>query len=69
MNLFRQTPDGSLDRQYLRISAVYRLMDRRGLTKERAIELLTERQVSKARALVELWLSGPFRRRATQPAA
>lgn len=61
MNLFRcGTPDGSLDRKYLRVCAVYRLMDRKGLGKDRAIELLQARKIPSARAVVELWLQGPL---------
>lgn len=68
MNLFRQTPDRSLDRKYLRVCAVYRLM-RKGLVgKGRAIELLAEkhtaREMRTLRATVELWIAGPFRRMA-----
>jgi hypothetical protein len=55
MNLFRQTPDKSLDKQYLRICAVYRLfVSRRAIDKARAVELLAQRHVSKPSALVEL---------------
>lgn len=56
MNLFRTTPDRSLDKQYLRVCAVYRLMKRRRLEKARAVSLLRDRKVPSAEALVELWL-------------
>lgn len=60
MNAFRHTPDQSLDREYLRICAVYRLLVRqRRIGKERAIELLNQRKVKLARAVVELWLASP----------
>jgi len=64
MNLFRCTPDRSLDKQYLRICAVYRLMSRDRLGKARAIELLEERNVKSASRLVEIWLSWPLHDRA-----
>lgn len=55
MNLFRHAKDGSLDKGYLRICAVYKLISCGRIEKERAVELLTERNVSKARQTVELW--------------
>lgn len=55
MNLFRHAKDGSLDRQYLRICAVYRLMKSGRITKDTAVALLEQRKVSKARQTVELW--------------
>lgn len=58
MNAFRHTPNGSLDRPYLRVCAVYRLMRQRRIDKPRAIELLKARRVPHAQALVELWLAG-----------
>lgn len=62
MNAFRHTPDKSLDREYLRICAVYRLLMRQGrIDKARAIELLEQRKVKLARATVELWLANPRR--------
>jgi hypothetical protein len=64
MNLFRLTPDGSLDRQYLRICAVGKLVDRGLIGKARAIELLEHRGVKNARSTVELWLAWPSKRAA-----
>ena len=55
MNLFRATPDGSLDKQYLRLCAVYRLMKAGKIAKGRAIQLLEQRHVTKARQTVECW--------------
>jgi len=55
-NLFRMTYNGKLDRQYLRICAVYRLLRKGVITRERAIELLVERGVAKASQTVSLWL-------------
>lgn len=65
MNLFRQTPDQSLDRKYLRVCAVYRLMRKQIIGKSRAIELLAERHSEKEmkmlRGTVELWMAHPFK--------
>ena len=58
MNLFRCTPDNKLDREYLRTCAVYKLLKKGIIGKRRACELLL---VSKPKALVELWVSGPLR--------
>lgn len=55
MNLFRHAKDGSLDRQYLRICAVYKLMKSERISKDRAIQLLEQRNVSKALQTVEIW--------------
>lgn len=65
MNLYRCTPDGSLDRKYLRTCAVYRLLKKARISKARGLELLVQRhgasQARTMRALIELWLSGPLR--------
>lgn len=55
MNCFRHAKDGSLDLQYLRICAVYRLMSKGTIAKDQAVHLLEQRNVSKARQTVELW--------------
>lgn len=59
MNLFRQTPDRSLDRPYLRLCAVYRLLKAKQIGKARALELLAQKHGSKRmatlRGTVELW--------------
>lgn len=59
MNLFRQAKDGSLDRKYLRVCAVYRLLKRKAIGKARALELLaqnhTEAEMKTLRGTVELW--------------
>lgn len=60
MNLFRTKLDGSLDREYLRICAVYKLLKLRRIDKPRAIELLGQRRVTRPSALVEIWLNGPL---------
>ncbi len=51
---------GKLDRVGLRVHAVYRLLDRHKIDKERAVELLKQRKVSAALALVENWLAWPL---------
>lgn len=56
---YRHTPDGSLDKQYLRICAVHKLLDRGLVGKDRAIDLLAQRKVTKPGRLVELWLANP----------
>ena len=56
-NAFRCTKDRSLDMQYLRVSAVYRLLSRGRIGKARACELLAERKVEQPKRLVELWLN------------
>lgn len=65
MNLFRCTPDGSLDRKYLRVCAVYRLLKRKAIGKARAIELLAQRhtqtEMKTLRATVSLWQSHPLK--------
>lgn len=59
MNLFRQTKDGSLDRKYLRVCSVYRLLRKRIIGKSRALELLaqehSEAEMKTLRSTVELW--------------
>jgi len=66
MNLFRQTKDRSLDRKYLRVCAVYRLLSKQIIGKSRAIELLAERhsaqEMKSLRGTVDLWLSHPLKR-------
>lgn len=61
MNCFRQTFDGSLDRKFLRVSAVYRLMRKGIIGKVRALELLAQRhtqaEMKTLRATVDLWLT------------
>lgn len=59
MNIFRCTPDNSLDKQFLRVCAVHRLLDRGRVTKARAIELLAQRKVQNPQRLVEFWAANP----------
>ena len=54
MNLFR-AHGGKLNKQYLRICSVYRLMKAGRIEMRRAIELLEQRNVTNARQTVELW--------------
>ncbi len=54
MNLFRCTPDRSLDKEFLRTCAVHKLLDRGCINMERAIELLTIPK-SLRRGVVEDW--------------
>jgi hypothetical protein len=66
MNLFRcGTPDGSLDKKYLRVCSVYRMLKRGLIGKSRALELLaqrhTESEMKKLRGTVELWRAGPLK--------
>jgi hypothetical protein len=56
---------GPLDRKYLRVCAVYRLLRLRKIGKSKAIELLAARH-SKAEmvalvATVEMWRAGPLK--------
>lgn len=60
MNLFRcGTKDGSLDKKYLRVCSVYRLLKRGIIGRARAMELLAERhcasEMKTLRGTVELW--------------
>jgi hypothetical protein len=68
MNLFRCTPDRSLDRKYLRVCSVYRLLKAGKVNKARALDLLADRhsptEMKSLRGTVDLWLSGPLRRAA-----
>lgn len=61
MNLFRCTPDRSLDKRYLRVASVYRLLSKHRIGKARAVELLGQRGVTKPLRLVELWQAYPLK--------
>jgi hypothetical protein len=68
MNAFRCTPDRSLDREYLRVCAVYRLLKSGRISKSQAIEISQRRirgchrkQDGWLKATIELWLNGPLR--------
>lgn len=64
MNIFRNILTGELDRKYLRVCAVYKLLRRNRIGEARAIELLAERHTAKEmkilRGIIELWTSGPI---------
>lgn len=61
LNLYRQTKDGSLDKKFLRVCSVYRLLKKQIIGRGRALELLAQRHSAKEmkilRGTVELWKS------------
>ena len=57
MNVFRCTPDRSLDKRFLRICAVYRLLKRKRIGYARACEILGP----KLRGTVDLWRQYPIK--------
>lgn len=71
MNCYRMTRDGSLDREYLRTSAIYRLLKRRKIDRARAIELQSHRYANGKGSprdgyltkTIDMWLSGPLSER------
>jgi len=68
-NVFRCTPDRSLDRVYLRTCAIYRLLKGGYIDRDKAIELSWRpyrngRKVTvNLGATIDLWLNGPLRHR------
>jgi hypothetical protein len=56
MNAFRMTPDGSLDRVYLRTCAIYRLLKGGWIGQRRAIEI-----APRLTATIEIWKNGPLK--------
>jgi hypothetical protein len=71
MNLFRcGMRDGSLDRKYLRVCAVYRLLRKNIIDKTRALELLAQRhtatEMKTLRRTVALWNVGDPSHASTQ---
>lgn len=67
MNVFRCTPDRTLDRYYLRTCAIYRLLKNGCIDKAGALEI-ARRRIPGAHAkpdrldgTIELWLAGPLR--------
>lgn len=64
MNAFRQTRDGTLDRKYLRVCAVYRLLRKQIIGRARAMELLAQKhgaaEMKTLRGTVELWRAHPL---------
>lgn len=66
MNLFRcGTKDGSLDKKYLRVCSVYKLLKRGVIGKARAFELLAqrhnEREMQTLHGTVALWQQHSFK--------
>lgn len=65
MNCFRLSPDMPLDRKFLRVSAVYRLLRKKIIGKARGLELLaqkhTEKEMKVLRATVSLWHAHPIK--------
>jgi hypothetical protein len=67
MNVFRGTPDRSLDRIYLRTCAIYRLLKSGRIGQARAIELQrlpikgAPRQSDRLIGLIEIWKAGPLK--------
>jgi len=72
-NIFRCTPDNSLDRLYLRTCAIYRLLKYRRIDRATALELQNRRYASPESSTgrngpprdyltrtIEIWLSGPL---------
>jgi hypothetical protein len=69
MNVFRMTPDRSLDRYYLRTCAIYRLLKHGHVDKAGALELARRRipgtyaKPDRLDATIEIWLAGPLKHR------
>jgi hypothetical protein len=62
-NWFRLTPDGRLDRQYLRVCAVYRCVVRYGMRRQAALAALFQVMPERdAKALVSVWAQTPAAR-------
>ncbi|MCZ7860982.1 hypothetical protein O9X98_06150 [Agrobacterium salinitolerans] len=57
MNMFRQTYDGRLDRQYLRVCATFKLLKLCKIDEARAVELLAERHIRNAHNVVRHWVN------------
>ncbi|MCV9964818.1 hypothetical protein OIU34_23275 [Pararhizobium sp. BT-229] len=57
MNMFRQTWDGRLDRQYLRVCATFKLLKLCKIDAARAVELLAERRIHNAENVVGNWVN------------
>lgn len=57
MNMFRQTYDGRLDRQYLRVCATFKLLKLCKIDEATAVELLAERRIRNAHNVVRHWVN------------
>jgi hypothetical protein len=66
MNAFRMTPDGSLDREYLRICAIFRLLKHQRITFEQALEIADRpikgcyRRPGWLANTIAIWKAGPI---------
>ena len=67
MNAFRITPDRSLDREYLRVCAVYQCIKRYRIGRDKA-RLIANRRIRGVYkkpgwldATIEIWFNGPLR--------
>ena len=68
MNAFRCTPDRRLDREYLRVCAIYKLLKRGAINKIGALSI-SRRPIPGSHkkspdwllATIELWLAGPLK--------
>jgi hypothetical protein len=65
MNLFRNNLTGELDRKYLRVCSVYRLLKQKRIGMARGLELLAQRhtpgEMKSLRGTVEIWRSSPIK--------
>lgn len=67
MNVFRCTPDRSLDREYLRTCAIYGLLKTGRINKSGAMQLARRKvrgcyvKPERLDGLIEIWLNGPLK--------
>ena len=68
MNVFRMTPDRSLDRYYLRTCAIYRLLKSGRIGKADALAMqhrrirgLPKQRPNRLTATIEIWCNGPLK--------
>lgn len=67
MNVFRCTPDRSLDREFLRTCAIYRLLKRGYINRDEAKQIARRRvrgchtKPERLDGTIEIWLNGPLR--------
>ncbi len=60
-NMFRNVMTGKLNKEYLRICAVYKLLKSQRVGRARACELLAARRVECPKRLVEMWCNHPLK--------